>query len=118
MGQVEEPGRADYLKGLDPAVAEYYANMPVQTLRDMMGEYAKMMNVPAYNVWGEKTSVERKALGGKRYHPLAKRTYSYLVTKKGAENEQNRKCMLFFHGGGAVSGNPEMMGPIMNRYAA
>jgi len=106
------------MAGKDPATQEMIKNMGYKENREMMKVYESMMDLPIYNVWAEKTTVKRKALGGKRYHPLAKRTYAYLVTKKGAENEQNRKCMLFFHGGGAVSGTPEMMGRIMNRYAA
>jgi len=48
---------------------------------------------------------------------LATRRYAYIHTPKGKQNQQGRKCMLFFHGGGAIGGEPEQMVPIMNRYA-
>ena len=85
---------------------EMMAEMTPESLRGMMDSW-DVSTKPAYSKWNKEASYVRKSLGGKRYHPNAKRTYAYLHTKNGLENAQDMKCMLFYHGGGAVAGNPE-----------
>jgi len=42
----------------------------------------------------------------------------YVHRPKGKEQDKQRKSMIFFHGGGACAGTPEMMKSGMNKYAA
>jgi len=93
-------------------------NMKIGDMRGAMKMIEEWTNTPKYNKWNKEATFVRKSVGGRKYHPNAKRTYAYLHTPNGKEKAQNRKCMLFFHGGGAVAGRPEGFLNIMNRYAA
>jgi len=74
--------------------------------------------MPHYSKWNRRAAkVKKQAIGGSDFHPGAKRSYALLHRPKGTEKEKNRACMVYFHGGGAVAGTPEMMKMIQNRAA-
>ena len=78
-------------------------------MRDMLNMMALMMRGPKYEKWAKKVSVKKMDIGGPKFHKGATRRYALLAQPKGTEQMKNRKCMLYFHGGGAVGGSPEMM---------
>jgi len=114
MGKIEAGGEEIYAMmapDSEPPKLEDY-----KLMRQAMDGFAVMMQTPDFMKYKDTTNIRRREIGGSTFHPMATRTYAYVHTPKGNKNQQNRKCMLFFHGGGAVSGTPEMMNLVMNRY--
>lgn len=66
-----------------------------------------LMSGPQFDVYNKQVDVRKVTdIGGKRFHPGAKKTYANIHRTKGSALK-NRRCMLYFHGGGAVAGSPE-----------
>ena len=81
MGKIEAGGEEEYA-GMQGLTKEMMAEMTPESLRGMMDSWDPS-KIPAYAKWNKEASYVRKSLGGKRYHPNAKRTYAYLHTKNG-----------------------------------
>ena len=83
MLKIEAGGEKEYI-GMTTAIdPESMKTFTVQMLRKMMDGWTEGMNIPKYAQWNKQASFVRKSLGGRRYHPDAKRTYAYLHTKNG-----------------------------------
>ena len=116
-GHVEKTGKTMFdmqLQGME--------NMPdpftIEAMRGMMEMFDSMLRGPAYDKWAEKVTVKKMSVGGPEFYEGTTERYALLSQNKGTEDMKNRKCMIFFHGGGAVTGSPEGYQPAINRYAA